>query len=62
MKPALSLSLQEDFCLFAAPHDPEAIDAARAYVRSQNLTSEDVRIVRRADQVLVLTKRTIPWR
>lgn len=45
--------------LFAAPDDDQAIDEAKAYIARYNLTSDDVKIMRRNGQVLVETKRDV---
>lgn len=47
--------------MFAAPYTDEYLAKARQYVSDMNLTSEDVKIVKRAEQVLVITRRDIPY-
>ena len=50
-----------DLELFAAPYCDAMLEKARQYVSDMNLTSEDVKIVKRAEQVLVITRRDIPY-
>lgn len=50
-----------DLELFAAPYTDEMVDKARQYVSDMNLSADDVKIVKRADQVLVITKRELTY-
>ena len=45
--------------LFAAPHSAAMIDLARRYVSEMKLLPEDVKIVQRGEQVLVIARRDI---
>ena len=57
------MTLEPGFCLFAGGDSPEYIEEARAYIRRNGLTADDVKIVRRPedDLVLVITKRALDW-
>jgi hypothetical protein len=45
--------------LFAAPYDDFYVAKARQYVSDMQMTSDDVRIVKRGDQVLVVAKQDV---
>lgn len=45
--------------ILAAPDSPESLTEARNYISAMHLTSEDVKIVRRGSQLLVICKRDI---
>lgn len=45
----------EKLVLFSGP--PDAVEEAKAYCRDNGYSHDDVRIVRRDDEVLVMTKR-----
>lgn len=45
--------------VFAAPDIPESLTEARNYISAMHLTSDDVKIVRRGSQLLVICKRDI---
>lgn len=45
--------------LFAAADTPECIEAAKKYVNDNNLTFDDVKVVRRDDSVLVVCKKEV---
>lgn len=47
------------FVLFAAADTPENIEAAKKYANDNGLTFDDVKIVRRGDDLLVVTKREV---
>lgn len=45
--------------LFAGPNDSITESHARAYIKDMKLTSEDVRLIRRNNMILVVLKRDI---
>lgn len=45
--------------LSATPADQESIDIAKRRVEEMNFTSDEVKIVKRGDAVLVITKREV---
>lgn len=47
------------FCLLATADDEQGIEEAKAYVKQHGFTSEDVKIVRDDDAILVVTKREV---
>lgn len=47
--------------LFAAPDEEYYLTKARQYVFDMNLNADDVKIVRKGDQILVIAKRDITW-
>lgn len=49
--------IQSGFILYASSDCPESVDEARAYIARVGLTSEDVRLIRKEGQVLVVAKR-----
>lgn len=55
------MKMLSNYSLFAAPYDDEMVEEAKNYIRRENLTADEVRIVHRNDQVLVLTKVEMEW-
>jgi ribosomal protein L36 len=51
--------LRADTVVFATDDSAEGIEDAKAWARLQKLTPEDVRIVKREGQCLVIAKRPI---
>ena len=45
--------------ILAAPDSPESLTEARNYISAMKLTADDVKIVRRGSQLLVICKRDI---
>jgi ribosomal protein L36 len=45
--------------ILSAPDNPESLTEARNYISAMHLTSDDVKIVRRGSQLLVICKRDI---
>ena len=45
--------------LYASDDSDTSIAEARNYVRTHGLTQEDVRLIRRGDSVMVVTKREV---
>ena len=43
--------------IYASDASPEALDDAKAYIKRFNLTTDDVALVRRDGQTLVIAKR-----
>ena len=44
--------------LYASADHPDSVTEAREYIRESGLTAEDVRLIRKEGQVLVMAKRT----
>ena len=51
--------MKAGFVLYASDDSEEAIAEAREYVRSRGLTRDDVRMVKREGQVLVIAEREV---
>ena len=49
--------IQPGTVMFASQDCPEAVEEARAYIRNYGLTSDDVRLIRKEGQILVIAKR-----
>ena len=45
--------------LYASDDSPESIAEAREYIKRMGLTADDVRLIRKGGQVLVIAKRRI---
>ena len=45
--------------LFASDHSEDAVEDAKAYIRRFGLTHDDVQLVKRDGQTLVIAKRNI---
>lgn len=52
--------IPKDFTIFAAaPECPELLDEAKAYIRANKLTSDDVGIFRNGATLCVITKKEV---
>jgi hypothetical protein len=51
------IAIPTGMVMFSSDDSPEGLHEARDYIRSQNLTADDVRLVKRAGQALVIAKR-----
>ena len=49
--------IQPGHILYASSDCPEAVEEARAYIAREGLTSDDVRLIRKEGQILVIAKR-----
>ncbi len=48
-----------NFTLFAAPADDEGVTEAKAWVAAQGFTKDDVKIIKRESQCLVISLRPV---
>lgn len=55
------MPLDAGFVLYASTDCEESIADAREYIKRMGLTGDDVRLIKRDGQILVLTKREI-WK
>lgn len=51
--------IQTGTVMYASDDSPESITEAREYIKRMGLTAEDVRLIRKDGQVLVIAKRRI---
>ena len=53
------MPLEPGTVMYASDDSPESIAEAREYIKRMGLTADDVRLIRKNEQVLVVTKRRI---
>ena len=51
--------LEPGTVMYASDDSPESIAEAREYIKRMGLTADDVRLIRKGGQVLVIAKRRI---
>lgn len=53
------MAVAADFCIFSSDDSDDAVSDARAYIARNGFTKEDVKLVQRDEQTLVITIREI---
>lgn len=53
--------ITEGHILYASADHPDSVTEAREYIARMGLTADDVRLIRKDDQVLVISRREL-WK
>lgn len=53
------MSIPAGYVLFATDASDEGIEDARQWISKQQFTKEDVKLIKRSDQCLVIAKRAV---
>jgi len=51
--------MKRGWVLYASDDSPASVEEAREYIRAHGLTREDVKLVKREGQVLVIAEREV---